>query len=60
MDLDYHLSKKRKQNYNLNIELIDINSSLLIAFKLNVSSYYTIVTQNKKSGKLIYKTIMEK
>ena len=57
---DYHLSKKRKQNYNLNIELKDINSSLLIAFKLNVSSYYTIVTQNKKSGKLIYKTIMEK
>jgi hypothetical protein len=57
---DYHLSKKRKQNYNLNIELKDINSSLLIAFKLNVSSYYTIATQNKKSSKLIYKTIMEK
>jgi len=49
------LSKKRKQNYNLNIELKDINSSLLIAFKLNVSSYYTIVTQNKKIAATPYK-----
>ena len=57
---DNHLLEKRKQNYNLNVELKDANSNLLISLKLNVNSYYTIITQNKKSSKLIYKTIMEK
>lgn len=57
---DNDLSKKRKQNYNLNIELKDINSIELIKLKLNVNSYYTILTQNKNSSKLIYETIMEK
>ena len=59
-DLDNHFLEKRKLNYNLNIELKDVNSNLLIDFKLNVNSYYTILTQNKKSSKLIYKAIMEK
>lgn len=59
-DWDNNLLEKRKQNYYLNIELKDVNSNLLIAFKLNVNSYYTILTQNKKSSKLIYKAIMMK
>ena len=57
---DNHLLEKRKQNYNLNIELKNINSIKLITLKLNVNSYYTILTQNKNSSKLIYETLIEK
>ncbi len=56
---DNQLIKNRKQNYNLNVELKDINSNQLITLKLNVNTYYTILTQNKNSSKLIYKTIIE-
>jgi len=56
---DNYSIEKRKQNYNLNIELKDINSALLITLKLNVNTYFSILTQNKKSSKLIYEMIME-
>lgn len=56
---DNHLIEKRKQNYNLNIELEDVNFNKLMKLKLNVNSYYTIATQNKKSSKIIYQAIME-
>jgi|TARA_B110000914_G_C15517756_1_gene474795 hypothetical protein len=56
---DNELIEKRKLNYNLNIELKTINLDPLITLKLNVNSYYTILTENRNSSKLIYKTIME-
>lgn len=56
---DNELIEKRKQNYNLNIELKTTNLDSLITLKLNVNTYYTIVTENRNSSKLIYKTIME-
>jgi len=56
---DNHLLEKRTQNYNLNIELKDINFNNLMKLKLNVNSYYTIASQNKNSSKIIYKAIME-
>jgi hypothetical protein len=56
---DNNLLEKRKQNYNLNIELTGLNSIQLMTFILNVNSYFTIITQNKNSSKLIYKTLME-
>ena len=56
---DDHLIKKRKQYYNINVEIKDVDSRLLTVVKLNVNSYYTIITQNKESGKLIYSVVME-
>lgn len=55
---DNHLIKKRKVNYNINIEIKEVDSRLLTGAKLNVNSYFTIITQNKESGKLIYNAIM--
>lgn len=55
---DKDLYKKRKQNYNLNIVLKDPKSTKLLSLVLNVSSYYTITNENKKSSKLIYKQVM--
>lgn len=57
---DSHLYKKRKQNYNLNIILKDTNSTKLLTLVLNVSNYYTIARENKKSSKLIYQQLLEK
>ena len=56
---DNYLIEKRKQNYNLNIELKDIDFNKLMKLKLNVNSFNTIATQNKNSSKIIYKAIME-
>ena len=56
---DNHLFEERKQNYHLNIEFESIKSKKLFTSVLNVNTYRTIVTQNKKSSKLIYKIIME-
>lgn len=56
---DHHLLKKRKQSYTLDVELKDVNLSALKTFKLNVNSYYTILTQNKKSSSLMYQTLLE-
>ena len=57
---DKDLYKKRKQNYNLNITIKDINSRELLSLVLNVSCYYTITNQNKKSSKYIYKHVTQK
>lgn len=51
----------RKQNYNINLELVDVklNSSELKAV-INVKTYNTIVTQNKKSAAKIYDILVSK
>ncbi|MGH1385952.1 hypothetical protein [Kordia sp.] len=53
------LGQTRKQRYAINVELKNKDSDQLLYFILNVRSFKTIVTQNKKSSKLIYKHIME-
>ncbi|WNW02743.1 hypothetical protein RRF68_04860 [Tenacibaculum sp. HL-MS23] len=57
---DNHLIEKRKQNYNLNLLFEKIKTKEKTeTIKLNINSYYTIITQNKNSGKLICKLITE-
>jgi len=51
----------RKQNYNLNLELVDVKSdSSILKTTIKVKNYNTIVTQNKKSVAKIYEAIMSK
>ena len=57
---DNHLIEKRKQNYDLNLKLEKIETNELVeTAKINVNSYYTIITQNKNSSKLIYDLITD-
>jgi len=52
---DNHLRNKRKQNYDLVLTIQKSNSDSIIGLaKINVNSYWTIATQNKKTSKLIY------
>ena len=55
---DNHLFDKRKQNYDLILRLEKSETNELVeTAKINVNSYYTIVTQNKNLSKLIYELI---
>lgn len=55
---DNHLFDKRKQNYDLILRLEKSETNELVeTAKINVKSYYTIVTQNKNLSKLIYELI---
>lgn len=54
-----NVSESNKLNYNLNFKMEDLNLNSLITLKLNVNSYSTILTQNKKLNKAIYKAILE-
>jgi hypothetical protein len=57
---DNHLIEKRKQNYDLNLKLEKSETNELVeTAKINVNSYYTIITQNKNSSKLIYDLITD-
>ena len=50
--------EKRKQIYDLDLKLEKSATTELVGTaKINVKSYYTIITQNKNSSKLIYELI---
>ena len=52
---DNHLHEKRKQNYDLVFTLEKNESDLTQGVAtINVNSYWTIVTQNRNTSKLIY------
>ena len=56
---DNHLIEKRKQNYLLNLKLVNWKTNqTMLKLKLNVNSYYTILTQNKNSSRLIVDAII--
>lgn len=55
---DNQLHKKRKQHYNLNIELKNNNSETLLSLELRVNTFHTILTQNKNLSELICEKIM--
>jgi hypothetical protein len=53
---DNDLYEKRKQNYDLVLKVKKGDSDSIIGFAIiNINSYWTIATQNKKTSKLIYK-----
>ncbi len=53
-DNDLRNIRKRKQNYDLNFLFKKSKAEQKIGMiKLNINSYYTIMTQNKNSSKLI-------
>jgi len=57
---DNHKIDKRKQNYNLILELKKRDNNQIIETAiLNVNSYYTIATQNRNSSKFIYELITQ-
>tara|TARA_R110002126_G_scaffold290263_1_gene446854 strand:- start:3102 stop:3629 length:528 start_codon:yes stop_codon:yes gene_type:complete len=57
---DNHLIEKRKQNYDLNLIFEKISTKENTGkITLNINSYYTIITQNKNSSKLICELITE-
>lgn len=57
---DNHLIENRKQNYNLNIELVDSKTSKKdLSLLLDIYSTYTIATQNKNSAKIIVSNILQ-
>jgi len=52
---DNNLLEKRKQNYDLVLNIKNSDSNLTQEFAtINVNSYWTIATQNRNSSKLIY------
>jgi len=46
---DNHLLRNRKQNYDINVELLNYKQKELMKLKMNVNSYYITITQNKNS-----------
>ena len=53
---DTHLYKKRKQNYDLSLKISNPHGDIVHRTStINVSSYWNIATQNRKTSTLIYK-----
>jgi len=53
---DTHLYKKRKQNYDLSLKISNPHGDIVHrTATINVSSYWNIATQNRKTSTLIYK-----
>lgn len=56
---DDHLITKRKQNHNLIFELIQEENKVLIETgKINIKTYYTISTENKKLSVLLHNLLV--
>jgi hypothetical protein len=53
---DNDLLKKRKQSYIIDLKILQ-KGKLIESAKLNVKTYFTIITQNKKSSKLIHQIV---
>ncbi|TXE14907.1 hypothetical protein ES692_17625 [Psychroserpens burtonensis] len=57
---DNHIIKERKQNYDMNLQIVNSGTNVMMeSAKININSFYTTLTQNINSSKLIYILINE-